>query len=152
MEVSQAGCKKRLSSKTSFNIFLPVLPVGNPSRVSGNLDLRCVLLLGFHLRPLETLLRPVFLDRGLSPAYLKASVSISPSLLFKKKLTGRISFQCGGFSYRSSGTLDGFPSNGLISFKYGGENLQNLSHWSGFFKCYVKPYIFFLVRKSWLDF
>ena len=152
MEVSQAGCKKRLSSKTSFNIFLPVLPVGNPSRVSGNLDLRCVLLLGFHLRPLETFLRPVLLDRGLSSAYLKASVSISPSLLFKKKLTGRISFQCGGFSYRSSGTLDGFPSNGLISFKYGGENLQNLSHWSGFFKCYVKPYIFFLVRKSWLDF
>ena len=151
MEVSQAGCKERFSSKTSFTIFLPVLPVGNPSRVSRNLDLRCVLLEGFRLRHLETLLRPVVLDRGLSLTYLKVSGSISPSLLFPKNVTGRISFQCGGFFYRPSGTLDGFPSNGMISFQYGGKHLQDPSHRIGLFKYYVKPYIFFLVRKSWLD-
>ena len=116
MEVSQAGCKKRFSRKTSLTIFLPVLPVGNPSRVSQNLDLRCVLLWRFHLRPLEILLRPVLHD-GVCPWVSRYYQFQFPQVYIShQKFTGRISFQCGRFFYRPSGPwMDFLP---IVWFSY----------------------------------
>ena len=71
--------------------------------MSRNLDLRCVLLWQFHLRPLEILLRPVLHD-GVCPWVSRYYQFQFPQVYIShQKFTGRISFQCGRFFYRPSG-------------------------------------------------
>ena len=83
------GPSKISAAKLVLLFFLPVLTVGKPSRVSQNLDLRCLFLDLFPLRPIKTLLRPVLLDRGFFFCFKFVSFSISPSLNLKIKITGR---------------------------------------------------------------